>query len=305
MLDIPRMPHLPALKIGDTVEIIAPSSRVSSERLEHLRSLLVSWGLHCRVDTAMFGDDLLCANSDPARFEALKRAIACSETKAIICARGGYGAMRLIPDLLTLPRPEKPKLLVGMSDITALHLFFNQKWQWPTVHFGLGEYNLSSASITNAKALLFGDIDTIVLEGHALNASAEEPQCMDASIIGGNLSLIQASIGTQWQLNGANQFVFIEELKERGYRLDRMLEHLYQATLFNQVKAIIFGDFLECLEPNGSSLAAPILKRFAKRLRIPVIQVDGVGHGLINTPLPLGTKATLTLGRGVTLRCFR
>lgn len=94
---------------------------------------------------------------------------------------------------------------------------------------------------------------------------------------------------------------FLEEVGERGYRVDRMLEHLRQAGIFNNAKAILLGDFIGGQEPDGSSLLEPVLERFAKNCEIPVVKLEGLGHGPINFPLPLGTMTQLELGKIIKL----
>ena len=299
------MKKLPILKPGDSVEIIAPASRCSDKHLTEIKELLVSWQLNCIVDKDIFGDDLLCANTDDVRFKSLKNALQRSETKAVICARGGYGSMRLIPELTKMIPPVVPKLFVGMSDITALSLYLQQQWQWPTLHGALALDKFSPESISALKSILFGEIEQVEFMGLPLNALAEKTLTIEATITGGNLCLVQASIGTAWQINGKKKIIFLEEVGERGYRVDRMLEHLRQANIFTGAAAIVFGDFIEGNESNGSSLVKPVLKRFAEHCAIPVIQVEGIGHGHINFPLPLGTKAKLQLGNKIKLACFR
>ena len=290
------MKTIPRLKAGDSVEIIAPASRSTNHQLAALKALLESWQLRCLVDDAIFGDDLLCAQSDENRLQLLTNALQRPETKAIICVRGGYGSMRLIPALMALPKPDAMKLFVGMSDITALHLFLQQQWQWPTIHGALNVDKFSSESISALKALLFGESDQIILDGSPLNFLAQKPHRLDAEVTGGNLCLVQASIGTPWQLNGADKIIFLEEVNERGYRVDRLLEHLRQAGIFDQAQAIVFGDFLDGNEPDGTCIVPPVLERFAQAMTIPVIQIPGIGHGYINKPLWLGAPATLQLG---------
>ena len=290
------MKTIPRLKAGDSVEIIAPASRSTDHQLASLKALLESWHLCCVVDDAIFGDDLLCAQSDEHRLQQLTKAIQRPETKAIICVRGGYGSMRLIPALMTQPKPDSMKLFVGMSDITALHLFLQKQWQWSTIHGALNVDKFSPESINALKALLFGESEQMILEGSPLNVLAQKPHCLDAEVTGGNLCLVQASIGTPWQLNGADKIIFLEEVNERGYRVDRLLEHLRQAGIFDHARAIVFGDFLDGNEPDGSSLVQLVLARFAQEIKIPVIQIPGIGHGYINKPLWLGTPATLQLG---------
>ena len=298
------MQKLPILKPGDSVEIIAPASRCSDEVLSDLKELLTSWQLNCIIDNDIFGPDLLCANTDEIRFRSLKNALQHSETKAIICARGGYGSMRLIPALRQITPPRYPKLFVGMSDLTALHLFLEQQWQWPTIHGALARDKFSSKSIASLKSILFGEVEQVELFGLPLNRHAEKNSIIETTLTGGNLSLVQTSIGTLWQINGKHKIIFLEEVSERGYRIDRMLEHLCQAAIFKDAAAIFFGDFIEGNEPNGSSLIKPVLKRFAQHCAIPVVQISGIGHGYINTPIPLGTQVKLQLGNKIKLTCF-
>lgn len=289
------------LRTGDFIEIIAPASRCADKQLADIKALLSSWGLNCIIDKRIFGDDLLCANSDEIRFELLKNALLNPDTKAIICARGGYGSMRLIPKLTTLSQPKAPKLFIGMSDITALHLYFQQQWQWPTIHASVSPDKFSADSLEALQAFLFGKKNKIELTGIPLNSVAQKNNTITAPVIGGNLCLVQTSIGTSWQMHAKNKIILLEEIGERGYRVDRMLEHLQQAKLFDGAAAILFGDFLGGNEPNGSSLIQPVLERFAKTCDIPVVQVTGVGHGPTNFPIPLGIKMELSLGNNIKL----
>lgn len=299
------MKNLPILKAGDQVEIIAPASRCAPQDLIYLKELLESWQLNCHISHDIFGPDLLCANSDEYRLEALKNALQNPDIKAIICARGGYGCMRLIPGLTQLQPPTSPKLFIGMSDITALQLYLGQHWGWSTIHGSLSRDKFSPESINLLKSILFADIEQIEWNGVPLNHLAEKDHLLESSLTGGNLCLVQASIGTSWQIEGTNKMIFLEEIAERGYRVDRMLEHLKQANRLNDAAAIVFGDFIEGNEPNGSNLLQPVLTRFAEQCHLPVVQIKGAGHGYINYPLILGTKAQLQFGKKIKLTCFR
>lgn len=298
------MQKLPVLKAGDSVEIIAPASRCSDKQLIELIELLASWQLNYIVAEDIFGDDLLCANTDEIRFKSLRNAIENPKTKAIICARGGYGCMRLIPGLTKITPPKIPKLFVGMSDLTALNLYLHQQWDWPILHGAPAIDKFSHESIGAFKSLLFGEVDQVELLGLPMNSLAEKNPLIEASITGGNLSIVQAGIGTVWQLNGSNKIIFLEEVGERGYRIDRMLEHLRQAAIFSNAEAILLGDFIGGKEPNGSSLIEPVIERFAKSCEIPVVKIEGLGHGLTNFPLPLGTMVKLQFGKTIKLTYF-
>jgi muramoyltetrapeptide carboxypeptidase len=299
------MMQMPMLKAGDSVEIIAPASRCSDMQLFHLEELLVSWGLRCLIAKDIFAQDLFFANTDEARFLALKSALYHPETKAIICARGGYGSMRLIPPLSSLCPPPTPKLLIGMSDITALHLFLQQQWAWPGLHAGLAVDKFDSECIAATRSLLFGDVNEVVFQGVALNEAAKKSGFIKSRVVGGNLCLVQTSIGTGWQLKAEGKIILLEEIGERGYRVDRMLEHLRQAKILDNAAAIVLADFSGGLEPDGTSLIEPVLQNFATQCEMPVIRVAGIGHDRINFPIPLGTDTMLELGYSVKLRCSR
>jgi len=299
------MQKLPLLKVGDSVELIAPASRCKAEELMGVKELLTSWQFNCIINKDIFGDDLLCANTDALRFQSLKNALENPKTKAVICVRGGYGSLRLIPQLAAIKPPRFPKLFVGMSDITALNLYLEQVWRWPTLHGAPALDKFSPESMTALKSMLLGEINPITFSGKPLNKLAENNHHIETTITGGNLCLVQTSIGTLWQIDGRRKIIFLEEIGERGYRIDRMLEHCRQANIFKDAAAILLGDFIEGKEPNGTSLIEPVLKRFAESCDIPVVQIEGLGHGYTSFPIPLGTKTILELGEKIHCRCFR
>jgi muramoyltetrapeptide carboxypeptidase len=294
------MAKLPILSTGDFVEIIAPASRCSENELINLIALLESWQLKCIVDDHIFGNDLLCANSDEHRLKGLEHALTNVDSKAIICVRGGYGSMRLIPGLRKLRPPHQLKWFVGMSDLTALHLFFQNKWHWPTLHAALNPVKCSQESILTTKAILFGEKTNISFQGMALNDEACNTNLLlKGRLIGGNLVLVQASIATSWEMDAKGKIIIFEEVGERAYKVDRMLEHLNQANRFHGALAIIFADFIQGEEPDGSSKIMDVLKRFACSTKIPVVKISGVGHDKPNYPLILGATAELQLGQKV------
>lgn len=300
------MKKLPILKPSDSVELIAPASRCSDSQLLEFKGLLESWQLNCIVKEDIFGKDLLCANTDEARFDHLKNALLNPETKAIICARGGYGAIRLIPKLAELRPPATPKIFVGMSDTTCLQLYLQQQWGWPTIHGAAAPDRFSQESIASLKSILFGEVNYVEFtQLKPLNQQAKENRIIESRVTGGNLAIIQSGIGTCWQMDGRNKLILLEDIGERGYRVDRMLEHLQQANIFKGAAAILLADFLGGEEPDGTSLIQPVLARFAEHRDIPVVQMQGIGHGRINFPVPFETSAQLRLGDKIQLICLR
>ncbi|MGE3920577.1 MAG: hypothetical protein AB7F64_06500 [Gammaproteobacteria bacterium] len=138
-----------------------------------------------------------------------------------------------------------------------------------------------------------------------MNQLAKRKCHINTSVTGGNLTIIQTTIGTPWQINTDNKILLLEDIGERGYRVDRILEHLRQADIFKNVAAVLLGDFTPGYEPNGMSLIEPVLKRFAEACDFSVVKINGIGHNYINYPMPLGTISELILGEDPQLICSR
>lgn len=281
------------------IDIIAPASSCSPEDIEKVRDLLVSWNLVPRIPQDILGEDLLCANSDENRFAQLKNALLSEDSNAIWCLKGGYGCARLISELEKLPKPKHNKLFIGFSDITVLHLFLQQKWGWQTLHGPSARQAalelIEQDDIQELKRIIFGQQKTTEFQLFPLNSAAKQNAEISASITGGTLSLLQTSIGTSWQVDGKEKILFIEDINERGYQIDRMLQHLKQAGIFAKVKAVLLGDFVGGQEPEGNSLVMPVLQRFAEESSFPVLHCPVIGHGKFNRVLPFGTQAELRL----------
>ncbi len=128
------MKRWPKLKPGDVVDVVAPGWKCSPKDLKLALEELKSWQLTPRVPKNIFAKESLFSNSDQERFMQLKRALLAKDSQAVWCLRGGYGSIRLIPYLAKLKKPSFCKAFLGLSDITSLHLFLNQYWNWSTIH---------------------------------------------------------------------------------------------------------------------------------------------------------------------------
>jgi muramoyltetrapeptide carboxypeptidase len=297
------------LKPGDSIEIIAPASGTTEDKLETGLNWIRSLGLHPRVPERLIQTELFFAAPLKQQLDQLKSALH-SDAKAIWCLRGGYGSMRLIPLLEKISPPKEPKLLIGFSDITALHLYLNQKWRWPTLH-GRTISQLKTQWSSSDEEQIYRDL----LLGHKkeicfnqlepLNSAALKKKIIQAPITGGNFRIVQSSLGTKWSIKTKDRIVFLEDVSERGYSVDRMFEQLYQARIFDQnVKALILGDFTDGLEKNGQDLVPQAIERFAQRVKFPVLRGLPCGHGKeLNYPLPFYTPAVLKTGVTASLTC--
>lgn len=237
------------------------------------------------------------ANTDEARLEQLVTALH-SDADVLWCVGGGYGCARLLPKLQTIAKPEKEKLFIGFSDITALHLFLSQKWGWQTVHgivFRqlnlLNNKQLSPLSAHKTFKLLAGKLTASIPKLMPLNKAAANSLHINACLTGGNLSVIQTLIGTPWAMDGRDKIICLEDVAEAGYRVDRMLNHLWQAGAFVSAKAVVFGDFSkDVAKPADVNYA---LRRFAEFCPLPVLQSKYFGHGEYNHPFIYNAMAQL------------
>ena len=291
----------PSLKKNSIVDVIAPASQVTDKAIiEKVKTLFSSWQLIPRISPDLFGPDLLCANSDEQRFQQLKNALLNLTSDAIWCLRGGYGSTRLISSLLKLTTPKKCKLFIGFSDITALHLFLQQKWHWQTLHGPtlnqVTHHVIPSENIIELKKIIFEQLPELK---YFLNPyqKSNSLDLIQAPITGGSLSLVQTSLGTDWQIETKEKILFLEDVNEAAYRIDRMLQQLQQSGILNHIKALLFGDFTFAIKPEEEKKIQTVLERFAMEQNFPVLRCAGIGHGKQNRCLPLGMPALLDLNK--------
>ncbi len=296
--------QMQALRPGDIIDIVSPGSTSKKEDLKKVVKLLESWKLKPRYYENMFQAHPFHSHEDDQRFEFLWRALTAQDSKAIWCLRGGYGANRLIPQLLEMKTPKNKKVLVGYSDISSLHIFF-QKWKWPSVHGPLLESliseKMSKKLVLEAKQFIFGKIPKQKFIVEAMNSRAEnileKGDSLKTTIIASNLVVLQSSLGTSYQPRLEGRLLALEEVGERGYRIDRLFEHLIQSQILKKCRGILLGDFTGGDEPDGRNFVNAAIERFAKQNQVPVFQGLAIGHGSNNRMLPCGTFSQLKIGK--------
>ncbi|MFO0600970.1 MAG: LD-carboxypeptidase [Myxococcaceae bacterium] len=274
----------PLLKAGDPVAVVAPAGpfdRPSFDKgLEVLRSRY-----EARFDERLFESHRYLAGTDASRAAQLQAALDDPGLKAIFSARGGYGAMRLLPSL-TL---RSPKWLVGFSDITALHLAAQAKG-WRSLHAPvLTQLGKQPADVV---ARLFA-----TLEGQPpaplRGATTVVPGVVEGPLLGGNFSVFTRLLATPYlpSLDGA--VLLIEDVGERPYRLDRMWQHVKLTGLLQRVAGVVFGDFTGCDEKDADYGFADVLFELARELGKPCAAGFRIGHGDVNQPVTLGAQVRL------------
>lgn len=232
------------------------------------------------------------AGSDARRLDELNGALADDSVKAVFAARGGYGSLRLLPKLR---RAGPPKLLVGFSDITALHLAFQAAGRVSIHGPVVTQLATQPAEVVHRLVHLIESPETPVspLRGSPLvDGGAEGP------LLGGNLSLLTRLLGTPYLPDLEGAILLLEDLGERPYRLDRMWTHLALAGVFDRVAGIALGEFTDCEEPGAEYSSAEVVAALAADVGLPCVGGLPIGHGALNVPLPLGCRVHLDGGSG-------
>ena len=288
------------LRPGDRVAVVSPSGPVPDDRLDRGLAVLESWGLEVRVMPHVRGahpELPYLADSDEARAEDLTTAWCDPATRAVFCARGGYGAQRMV-DLLDWPAiaDAGPKVLVGFSDVTALHQAFAARLGLSTVHgpvvTSLGG-GCDEASREHLRALLFEPATRLTVTPEPVTPLVAGRA--EGVLVGGNVALLAASLGTADSVPAVDSLALLEDVGEELYRLDRMLTHLLRAGWFDGVRGVVLGDFTDCGAPE--SVQGLMLDRLG-RLGVPLVWGAAVGHEPTNLAFPLGVPAALDADAG-------
>ena len=289
----------PLLRRGDAVRVVAPSSPFDPAVLEKgIEVLAGRLGLEPRMRPDLSARRAYLAGDDARRAEEWREAVADPEARAIFCARGGYGAMRILASVDPAPLLERPKVLVGFSDITALHALLNRAGL-ATVH-GPVVTQLGRApedAVRHLEAVLFGGAPRpgawdLPAPGAGLVAARTiRPGRVSGPLLGGTLSILAHLAGTPFapRLDGA--ILLLEDVGEKPYRVDRCLTQLRLAGALDGLAGIAVGQLVAC--DDGGVLAADVVREAALAAGVPAIEGLPAGHDDANFAVPLGARATL------------
>jgi muramoyltetrapeptide carboxypeptidase len=295
----------PALNQGDTVGIVAPAGPVDREQFELGCAALRTLGFNPIYSGDIFNQDLYFAGSVKRRIDEFHQMLRLSEVKAILCARGGYGSNYLLPLLDFDLFGQNPKIFCGYSDNTTLLTHLHDRTGVAVFHGPMlakdfachnGVHLSSFASATGAQpSWQIGPSDS-PLEG--LRGGTAE-----GKLYGGCLSMLVASLGTPYEIETEDTVLFLEDLAEPPYRIDRMLMHLGFAGKMDKVRGIVFGEMCGCSPPaNAGYTLQDVLKRTLAGLQVPVALGLRSGHvSSGNITLPIGVRVRLTVGEEVKL----
>jgi muramoyltetrapeptide carboxypeptidase len=288
----------PPLRRGDVVRVIAPSSPFDSDAFARgLEVLSGRLGLEPRLRGDVTARRGYLAGDDARRLDEWREAVADPDAAAIFCARGGYGAMRLLPSVEPAALLAHPKLLVGFSDATALHAALNRAGL-ATVH-GPVVTQLGRApddALLHLEALLAGTArpgpSGVPAPGAGLVASSTiRPGRASGPLLGGSLAILAHLQGTPFAPRMAGAILFVEDVGEKPYRIDRYLTQLRLAGALHGIAGLAVGQLTGCDE--AGVLAADVVREVALALGVPAVEGLPAGHEDANFALPLGARATL------------
>lgn len=284
-----------ALKPGDMVGVVAPAAAVERQFVERGLSLLRSIGFRVRVSNRVLNRDDILAGSDRERAEDLTAFFADPDIRAIFVARGGYGSGRLLPLLDFDAIALTPKPLIGFSDITFLLNTLVERSGMVAIHGPMLAFEQEiqerhRRSFDHLRRLLTGELGGFEMEAR----TALHPGRAEGQLMGGCLSIVAAMLGTPYAPSFDNKILFLEDVGERAYRIDRLLVQLRQSGAFDRCAGVVFGA-VRAVE--GDENEARLIARFAAEqtagFECPVLFGVDAGHGTDNLALPLGVRARI------------
>lgn len=293
-----------ALKIGDKISIISTARKISLEEVQPAINLLTEWGLEVVLGVNLFAEDHQFAGTKAQRLADLQQALNNDEIKAVFCARGGYGTVQLIDEIDFSHFKKQPKWIVGYSDVTVLHNHINQHFGIATLHatMPINFKTNTTAALQSLKDALFGNTLNYQCASHAYNRLGEAK----GELVGGNLSILYSLTGTASQINTEGKILFLEDLDEYLYHIDRMMQNLKRAGMLHGLKGLLIGGMTDMNDntiPYGHS-AIDIIKNIIEEYNFPVAFGFPAGHLSDNRALIMGGVVVLKVEEGGTIVVF-
>ena len=291
-----KTPLIPArLMPGDTVGIVAPAGPFDPEKFMKGKAVLESMGFQTFFDESIFHKYGFLAGTDIQRADQVNRLFADPDVQAVVCARGGYGSMRILPFLDFETIQENPKIFIGYSDISALLSVLHDRCGLVTFH-GPVVTTLANASQETIAAMRTVLTSNTILELKPEKGIVIKPGAALGTVAGGNLTTLCHLVGTPYTPSFNGKILLLEDLGEAPYRIDRMLTQMELAGCFEGLKGLVLGSFEECGQPDE---IFRIVQEIFRDVDIPILSGFEIGHRGINITIPIGLGATLDADRQV------
>ncbi len=293
----------PYLKPGDKIAIVAPARKISREELQPAVDMLKSWGYEVVFGANLFKEANQFSGSDEERALDFQYALDAADIKAILCARGGYGALRIIDNLDFTTFVKHPKWIIGYSDVTVLHSHIHKNYAIETLHATMpinfpkdGAINDSLSSLRKA---IYGEALNYEIKKHPFNRKG----VAKGELCGGNLSILYALSASVSDINTDGKILFIEDLDEYLYHIDRMMLNLKRSGKLSNLAGLIVGGMSEMRDntiPFGKT-AEEIIAEAVAEYNYPVCFDFPAGHISNNNALIMGRNVYLNVDDTVVL----
>lgn len=279
----------PRLKPGDTVGIVAPASPFDRDVFNQGLNVLVSMGFRTFVPDGIFENNRFLAGSDAHRAKLVTQVFQDPTVDAILCAKGGFGCLRILPLLDFDVMRTNPKVFIGYSDITALLAAITSKTGLVTFHGPLVATLAGAPEFTRESMLaaISSDTHLNVTPGKGVAIKAGRAQ---GPVIGGNLTTLCHLLGTPYEPRFENHILLLEDRGEAHYRIDRMLFQMKLSGCFEGIAGLVLGSFEECGALDG---IFQIFEEHFRDFAVPILAGFDVGHGAQNLTIPFGIDAIL------------
>jgi muramoyltetrapeptide carboxypeptidase len=284
---------------GDTVGIIAPGSPISSDLLRAGCKTLERLGYKPFYFASILDQDHYFAGAHQQRAHELEQMFLKPEIRAIVCARGGYGCNHLLPHINLETVRKNPKMFIGYSDVTTLLTYFCDQTDVIMYHGPMVTKDYAEASdVTGGEWLRLNNFDG----GFEIRGGERQRQPVEGEargvLYGGCLTLLAASLGTPYEIKTENTILFLEDINAKPYQIDRMLMQMKYSGKFEEVRGVVFGEMVGCVQPGGQDYSLQdIVGRVLEDLKIPV--GFGLPSGHVTSPpnycLPIGAEVSLSV----------
>lgn len=295
------MNKLTYLKPGDLIQIVAPAKAIEESHVVYARNFFEQQGYKVVLGAHCTGQHNYFSGTDEQRTEDFQKAIDNPEVKAIICARGGYGVVRIVDRIQWANQLRNPKWIVGFSDITVFHQQL-QKFEQKSIHatMPLNYQENSPESLATLLQALEGKLSGIEIPGNSLNKKGTT----EGELIGGNLSIVYSLLGTDIQPDYKGKVLFLEDVGEQLYAIDRMFFSLKKAGVLDAISGLIIGGMTDLKDTTattiGMTLEEIVLQHFQYR-NIPICFDFPAGHVNDNRALILGEMVQFEVNSSVKL----
>lgn len=300
-----------SLKKGDCIAIVSPAGYVTSEQLEKGLSLVKSKGYEPVLAPhalSKFDHGYSYAGTEEQRSKDLNWAFNDNEMKAVWASRGGYGCQHVVPQLHLKAFKKNPKWYIGYSDNTVIQSYLLQK-NTASIHaqtIKTSSFGVTEESYDLIFDILAGNFPKYIVDGHELNKLGKAK----GKLVGGNLALVYALLGTKYSFDFKDKILFIEEVGEKYYALDRMMVSLKQAGVFKKIKGLIVGGMTNMGEEKSKDLyeesfdnkAYQLVYERVKEYDFPIIFGFPNGHIFDNRPLIIGAEVSLNVKENIEIK---